>query len=271
MDKFYLNWNGYDANIRKSFKNLREDKKLSDVTLVTDDGQHIQAHKIILSAGSNFFADIFMKSNHSNMLVYLKGIRSDNLDPIIDFIYNGEVFITQEQMKVFIETGKELQVKGLEGELTGITENTTENSIYHKEEVQRYDNHEDKKTVTDTDDNDYGHVTEIGEGNLQLRANDELDQKITNMIEKYEGVWTCKICGKTATKKQHIQSHAEIHIEGMSFPCNICSKTFTNRMGLSSHISGVHSELFSCDICGKTGMNRNMYKKHKLRGCKDRA
>merc|ERR1719209_599159 len=133
MDKFCLNWNGYDANIREHFKKLREDQRLFDVTLVTDDGQHIQAHKIILSAGSDFFSDIFMKSNHSNMLVYLKGISSDKLEPLIDFIYNGEVFITQEQVKVFIETGKELLVKGLEGEMTGMEENTNENPIYHKE------------------------------------------------------------------------------------------------------------------------------------------
>merc|ERR1719430_2714617 len=126
MDKFCLDWNSYDANIRENFKTLREDQKLCDVTLVTDDGQHIQAHKIILSSGSNFFSDIFMKSNHSSMLVYMKGISSDKLEPVIDFIYNGEAFITQERMKVFIETGKELKVKGLEGELTGVKENSTE-------------------------------------------------------------------------------------------------------------------------------------------------
>merc|ERR1719153_1817445 len=120
MDKLRLNWNGYDANIRENFKKLREDQRLSDITLATDDGQHIQAHKIILTAGSNFFADIFMKSNHSNILVYLKGISSDKLEPVIDFIYSGEASISQEQLKVFTETGKELQVKGLEWELMGI-------------------------------------------------------------------------------------------------------------------------------------------------------
>merc|ERR1719370_221872 len=128
MDKFCLNWNGYDANIRDSLRKLREGQRLFDVTLVTDDGLHIQAHKIVLSAGSKFFSDIFMKSNHSNMLVYLKGISSDKLAPVIDFIYNGEAFITQEQLKVFIETGKELQVKGLEGELTGVVDDKTEMS-----------------------------------------------------------------------------------------------------------------------------------------------
>ena len=61
MDKFCVNRNGYNANIRDYFRNLRIDKGLSDVTLVTDDGQHIQAHKIILSARSDFLSDIFMR------------------------------------------------------------------------------------------------------------------------------------------------------------------------------------------------------------------
>ena len=63
MDKFCLNWNGFDENIREYFKKLRCEQRLFDVTLVTEDGQQLQAHKIILSAGSNFFNDIFMNSN----------------------------------------------------------------------------------------------------------------------------------------------------------------------------------------------------------------
>merc|ERR1719209_264952 len=146
MDKFCLNWNGYDTNIRDSLRKLREHQRLFDVTLVTDDSQHIPAHKIILSAGSNFFSDIFTKTNHGNMLVYLKGISSDKLEPVIDFIYNGEVFITQEQVKVFIETGKDLQVKGLEGDLTGVEENENKMLTNLQENEQRHDeDYEDVK------------------------------------------------------------------------------------------------------------------------------
>ena len=126
MDKYCLKWNEFEANIRESFKTLREEERFFDVTLATDDGHQIQAHKMILSAGSNFFSDIFLKNNHSNMLIYLKGISSAYLQHVTDFLYNGEAFITQEELKLFIETAQELQVKGLQGDLQNLGENEHE-------------------------------------------------------------------------------------------------------------------------------------------------
>ena len=89
MDKFALKCSDFEINIKGYFSKLREDKTLFDVTLVTDDGHHIKAHKIILSTGSNFFSDIFIKSNHVNMLLYLKGINSAELIHVLDFLYNS--------------------------------------------------------------------------------------------------------------------------------------------------------------------------------------
>merc|ERR1719232_1304441 len=124
MEKFCLKWNEFEENIRESFKKLRVDQVLADVTLATEDGQQIQAHKIVLSAGSNFFSDIFVKSNHPNMLVYLKGITFAELEPVINFLYNGEAYVAQEELKMFIDTGNELKVKGLDSKWKGTVENT---------------------------------------------------------------------------------------------------------------------------------------------------
>jgi len=93
MDKWCMKWNEFDTNIRQYLRILRDDQRLFHVTLVTDDGQHIQAHMIILSAGSNFFSDIFRKSNQTNMMIYLKGINSVQLENILDFIYNGKASV----------------------------------------------------------------------------------------------------------------------------------------------------------------------------------
>ena len=159
MHKFCLNWNAFEVDIRDSFSKLRTDQRFYDVTLATEDGKHIQAHKIILSTGSHFFNDIFMKNSPKDMLIYLKGISSAKLEPVIEFLYNGETFITQEEVKVFIDTGKELQVKGLEGELTGIEDNhdkKQDNSYFSENEEYEYDNYENNLKEDGFDENVVG-------------------------------------------------------------------------------------------------------------------
>merc|ERR1712130_158629 len=139
----------FDKNIREYFSSLRKDGRMFDVTLATEDGQQIQAHRIILSAGSKFFSNIFLNSHHSNILVYLKGIRIAQLESLIDFIYRGEAFITQEDLKLFLEAGKELQVKGLQGELQGVQDNkAVEQTINHF-------NNEDVKLNNEDIDQDF--------------------------------------------------------------------------------------------------------------------
>jgi len=116
-----------------------------------------------------------------------------------------------------------------------------------------------------------GTLFDIDRRNPQSNANNELNLKIKQMIEKHEGLWRCKVCGKTATHKGHIKQHAETHIEGMSHACHICRKTSPTRHGLRMHISEIHSELFSCDICEKSGMNRQALRNHKRRNHKSVA
>merc|ERR1712212_474691 len=135
-EKWCMKWNEFDTNIREYLRIIREDQRLFDVTLVSDDGQLIQAHKIILSAGSRFFGDIFLKSNQANMLIYLKGINSVQLENLLDFVYNGEASVGQEELKEFLETGKELQVKGFEAYVASVGESVDEGPTRHMNEEE---------------------------------------------------------------------------------------------------------------------------------------
>ena len=62
-DKFCLKWNDFEENIKKSFRELREDQNYFDVTLASADGHTIEAQKIILSAGSKFFSNVLRQLN----------------------------------------------------------------------------------------------------------------------------------------------------------------------------------------------------------------
>ena len=112
-ETFCLKWNDFEDNILGAWSSLRQEQEYCDVTLACDDGSLIEAHKIILSAGSPLFRDILKKSKHPSPFIYLKGISKANLDNVLDFLYNGQVNILQEDLNKFLETAQELQVKGL--------------------------------------------------------------------------------------------------------------------------------------------------------------
>ena len=92
--QFCLKWEDFETNIRHSFRGLREERDPFDVTLASDDGHQVEAHKIILSAGSQFFSEIFRKTKHP--FIYLKGISKAELEFVVDFLYNGEANVAQK-------------------------------------------------------------------------------------------------------------------------------------------------------------------------------
>ena len=53
-EKLCLKWNDFQKNVNTAFGSLREDTEFADVTLACEDGQQIEAHKVILAASSPF-------------------------------------------------------------------------------------------------------------------------------------------------------------------------------------------------------------------------
>ena len=97
-DKFSLKWNDFQENMTTAFLTLRDDNRFTDVTLVSEDGETIEAHKVILSASSPFFMNILKQSKHSNSLIYLKGFKAKEVHTLMDFMYNGVADVYQEDL-----------------------------------------------------------------------------------------------------------------------------------------------------------------------------
>ena len=118
-EKFCLRWNDFEQNISVAFRELRDDKDFFDVTLACDDEQ-IEAHKVILSACSPFFRRILRKNSHAHPLLYLKGVKFNDLQSVLNFMYHGEVNVAQEELNSFLSVAEELHVKGLtQGQQSG--------------------------------------------------------------------------------------------------------------------------------------------------------
>ena len=111
-EKFCLKWNDFESNISASFKELRHDSELFDLTLACED-DHLAAHKVILSACSSFFRNILRRTkNHQNLLLYLKGVSAKEMESVLNFMYHGEVSVAQNDLNSFLQVAEDLQVKG---------------------------------------------------------------------------------------------------------------------------------------------------------------
>ena len=111
--KFCLKCNDFQQNIVGSLQELRSDTELTDITLACEENQQIKAHKIILTACSPFFRKILKGNTHPHPLIYMKGMKVCDLVAILDFIYQGEANIFQEDLDRFLALTEELQLKGL--------------------------------------------------------------------------------------------------------------------------------------------------------------
>ena len=70
-EKLCLQLNDFTGNANSAFQKLRDDNEFTDVTLACEDGQQLQAHKVILAASSPFFEKILQKNKHPYPLIYL--------------------------------------------------------------------------------------------------------------------------------------------------------------------------------------------------------
>ena len=244
-EKFCLKWNDFQSNVANSFRRLRSEEDFHDVTLVSDDRHTVSAHKIILSASSEYFKAILKSNKHSHPMLCLPGVNSGDLQNILDFIYNGEIQILQEQLDQFLNIAQRFQLEGL-------TQSEGENNP----ELQQFeDQHkfipENQSMDTRVPDDITGmdeipmksqfvktqNIVAMDSANFENI--EELDRTINDMIEKVDdngSTRRCIPCGKISKYTSHAREHAETHIEGLSFPCKYCDKTFRSRPNLRDHI-----------------------------------
>ena len=114
-EKLCLQWNDFQDNVKSAFGNLRESTDFADVTLACEDGKQVEVHKVILASSSPFFQNILRKNKHTHPLIYMRGMKSDDLLAIVDFLYCGEANVYQENLDSFLAIAEELKLKGLMG------------------------------------------------------------------------------------------------------------------------------------------------------------
>ncbi|KAM7349161.1 uncharacterized protein ACRADG_008209 isoform 2-T3 [Cochliomyia hominivorax] len=113
--QYSLRWNNYFRHLTYALDNHRVNDDFVDVSLLCD-GCKIKAHKVVLSACSSYFKEIFTENPHPHPVIIFKFIKYEDLNSIIEFMYQGEVNVQQEALQSFLQTAELLAVQGLTAE-----------------------------------------------------------------------------------------------------------------------------------------------------------
>ena len=260
-EKLCLQWNDFQDNVASAFGSLREDNDFADVTLACEDGKQVKAHKVILAASSPFFQNILKRNKHPHPLIYMRGMKSEDLMAIVDFLYHGEANIFQENLDSFLVIAEELQLKGLMGQTNdgGVVEERTTKKPPTKKEIPVYKTEPhisklSRPSQTNSRNQIVGNEYDyFSSGTVALSSNcsddlQALNNDISTMMERTsktnangKTIFRCKTCGKEAPHSNDIKKHIEAnHLEGISIPCNLCEKTFRSRNALAQHKHYIH-------------------------------
>jgi len=254
-ETFNLKWENFQSNASNSFGLLRNEEYLHDVTLVGDDHQQVSAHRLVLSACSEYFKDIFKYNSKPNVhpLLCLNGVSSEDLNNVMDYIYNGEIQLYQASLQRFLDVAQRLKLGGImdmENQDTDDNENPQEEVLpeVKKEFDETAPDSEklvsSKKVSSPTNTKIVPMASEEMNKGEERSTNTDIPQKevkrreISSVGSKFQCPQCEKYFSTNSTVHQHIRS---VH-EGVKIDCNQCDKQFAKTSHLARHVKKVHNE-----------------------------
>lgn len=110
---YCLRWNNYQSNMTSVFHHLLRTQAFVDVTLACND-QSLKAHKVVLSACSSYFQKLLLENPCKHPTIIMpQDVCFTDLKFIIEFVYKGEIDVSQAQLQSVLKTADQLKIKGL--------------------------------------------------------------------------------------------------------------------------------------------------------------
>lgn len=112
--QFCVRWNSYQSNLQNAFPKLLTSEHFVDVTLACEN-EMLKCHKVVLSACSTYFEKLLLENPCQHPIIFMKDMKFQEMQSLVDFMYKGEVNVTQDDLPSLLKSAEALQIRGLCG------------------------------------------------------------------------------------------------------------------------------------------------------------
>ncbi|KAG4076786.1 hypothetical protein HA402_009132 [Bradysia odoriphaga] len=131
--QFCVRWNSHLGSLGAAFPQLLAGQRFVDVTLACE-GHQVHCHRLVLAACSTYFESLLGENPCKHPIIILpRDIKLWEIQALVDFMYKGEVNVSQAGLPDLLKCAEALQIRGLCGtdaalNLNHITNSTTTSS-----------------------------------------------------------------------------------------------------------------------------------------------
>ena len=208
QEQFTLNWHTYSDHLKDLMQILMQSNKSSDVTIVCEDKTRFKVHKFVLNA-------------------YLRGVFSQEMKSIIQFMYLGQATFYQNRMNEFLNVARSLEIKELSKDIE--YENEDISQVQEKTEYVQYD------YIKINEDEDNKYVRNV------MEKSKYTETKVSS-YQNENSQFSCDNCGKKFAYKQSLLRHVQAVHNGVKFQCDLCDASYSQVNNLKNHKKYNHEE-----------------------------
>ncbi|XP_058128400.1 longitudinals lacking protein, isoforms A/B/D/L [Anopheles ziemanni] len=110
---YCLRWNNHKSNLVEILDALIKMECYVDCTIYVDEQVQFKAHRVVLAANSPYFQSILQDVPMDHCTILFPGVQEFEMRALLEYMYTGEVNVTQAQIPRIMKIAEQLEVKGL--------------------------------------------------------------------------------------------------------------------------------------------------------------
>ena len=250
----------------ETIRRLFEDSDFSDVTLVCSDGKQILAHKVILSAGSEFFQGLLKQNRlHPHPLIYMH-LPHHLLLPLVSFVYLGACEVEQEAIEGFLKTATILGVNGLMAQTGDVKKANEEHYDMSAENMHKSPKSEARNGSEEIEEEATSDEKETlkSEGNRDEGPTETTTDIKTELEQTSKGnSGKCDMCSYIGKSFWYLKRHRKSVHEGLKYSCDLCDYKVTDQTIFNTHLREIHDlNKLVCNVCDYKANRRGELQAH---------